>query len=135
MRGGCLWTHLGKPRGWGPGRGSARERACGYDGHDAVPSRPKPRGGSMATISPRSRSTMACRACPVAPSRVVLGHSLEPGGVVVLQGDEVGDGLAPALRARPSLGGTAEADDGRAGMARPIAGLALGNGERFAALR
>jgi len=38
-------------------------------------SRPKPRGGSMLTRSSRSRSTMACKAVPVAVSRRLSGKT------------------------------------------------------------
>ena len=39
----------------------------------AVQSRPKPRGGLMDSISSRFKSAMACRASPVAVSRVASG--------------------------------------------------------------
>jgi hypothetical protein len=64
-----------------------------------------------------------------------LGQCFEPLRVLVLQGDEFGDGIVPALMAAAAVGGSAVADDRGAGVARAIAGLPLGPGKRPVASR
>ena len=58
-----------------------------------------------------------------------VGDCVEPACIVGLQGDELGDGGVPSLRAGAPVGGSAEAADGGGGVAGAIAGLALGTGE------
>ena len=73
---------------------------------------------------------MACRASAAGG----VGDSVEPSCVVSPQGDELGDGGVPSLRAGAPVGGSAEAEDGGAGVAGSIAGLALGAAERLRAV-
>src|SRR5471032_2773874 len=64
-----------------------------------------------------------------------VGQRIEPSGIVVLQGDELGDGGLPALPARAAVDGPAVADGGAAGVTGSIARLTLGAGERPIAAR
>ena len=50
-------------------------KKVGRVGINAGQPRPKPRGGWIAMISSRSRSTIACKASPVAPPRVASGKA------------------------------------------------------------
>jgi hypothetical protein len=60
-----------------------------------------------------------------------LGKRVEPGEVFGPQNDEVGDGVAPALGPAAAIDRPAVSDDRCAGMARPVARLALGACERL----
>jgi hypothetical protein len=53
---------------------ASRGPVLSHNGEHAQ-SRPKPRGRSMLTSSSRSRSTIACNAAPVAPSRNASGRA------------------------------------------------------------
>ena len=77
---------------------------------------------------------MACKASAVAVSRRASGEGVGPGGVAGLQGEQLGDGVIPALRPDASVGGSAVADDAVLfGVAGAVEGLALGIAERLAA--
>jgi hypothetical protein len=63
-----------------------------------------------------------------------LGQRLEPLRILALQGDEFIDGIAPALMAAAAISRPPVANERGAGVARSIACLALGAGERLVTL-
>jgi hypothetical protein len=63
-----------------------------------------------------------------------LGQRLEPLRILALQGDELIDGVVPALMAAAPISRSLVAHDRSAGVARSITRLALGAGERLIAL-
>jgi hypothetical protein len=123
MRGGFLWTLGGEPRGrrisWIMLRLIPRKSARRFDRADLVEI-------EIADGLPRRTGRGVAKG---------FGQGLEPLGLLGLQGDECGHRVLPTLPAVAAIGGSPIADDGRAGVAFPVARLAFRRGERMLALR
>ena len=88
------------PLSWRIGNDRAESGRC------AGQSRPKPRGGTIAWSSVRSRSQIACNASAVALSCRFLWQGFQPGGIVTLQRGQLGDSVAPTLGATAVIKGS-----------------------------
>ena len=96
-------------------------------GHLVVQSRPKPRGGSIACSSPRSRSDIACNASTMALSCKFAGKASSQAAYSACRPYEHSDGVVPAPGTAAMVGWTTGTDDWcSCGTRRAVARLALG---------
>jgi hypothetical protein len=126
------WTRIGiheGPLSWRIRNDRAESARC------AGQSRPKPRGGTIAWSSVRSRSQIASNASAVALSCRFSGRASSQ-AALTLQRDQLGDSVAPTLGATAVIKGSPHPDCRcPRGPSSTIARLAFGIGHRSLADR